>query len=78
MESKFSEEDKKKVIEFLNIIAQKSEFNLNTQEVIKYYGLLSYMQQELLPKIDSHIMEVTKVVEAEPEKKESKAKKGKK
>ena len=74
MENNFNEEDKKRIVEFLNIIAEKGTFNLNTSEVIKYYGLLSYMQRELLPKIDSNILEVIKVTE--PEKKETK--KGKK
>ena len=34
MENKFSEEDKKRLIEFINMIAMKGEFKLNTQEVI--------------------------------------------
>ena len=73
MENKFSEEDKKKVIDFLNLISSKAKFELDTNEVISYFKLLSYMQQELLPKIDSNIMEVIKVVE--PEKKDNKGKK---
>ena len=64
MENKFSEEDKKRLIEFVNMIASKGEFKLNTQEVIKYFKLLSFVQQELIPKIDANIMEITKVVEA--------------
>ena len=68
MENKFSEEDKKKVIEFLNIIAEKATFSLDTAGVIKYYGLLSYFQKELIPKIDSNILEIVQLIE---EKKES-------
>lgn len=63
----FSEEDKKKVIEFLNLIATHAEFKVNTQDVIKYFKLLSFMQQELLPKINANILEVKKVIEAEKE-----------
>lgn len=77
MKNKFNEDDKKKVIDFLNVIAKKAKFELDTSEVIKYYGLLSYMQQELLPKIDANVMEILKVTEpeAKPEaKKASKAK----
>ena len=74
MGNKFSEEDKKKLIEFLNIVADKASFSLNTAEIIKYYGLLSYMQKELIPKVDANILEVIQVIE--PDKKESK--KGKK
>lgn len=68
MENSFKEEDKKKVIEFLNMIAQKANFNLSTTEVIKYYGLLSFMQKELLVKIDNNIMEIIKVEEAKESK----------
>jgi hypothetical protein len=70
MENKFSEEDKKRLIEFVNMIASKGEFKLNTQEVIKYFKLLSFVQQELIPKIDANIMEITKVVEASEGKEE--------
>ena len=70
MQNKFTEEDKQKLIEFINIIASKGEFKLNTQEVIKYFKLLSFVQQELLPKIDDNIMEITKVVEADESKEE--------
>jgi|TARA_R110000851_G_scaffold293070_3_gene447635 hypothetical protein len=65
MENKFTEEDKKRFVEFMNMIAVKGEFKLNTQEIIKYFKLLSFVQQELLPKIDANIMEITKVVESE-------------
>ncbi len=65
MKDKFTEEDKKRVVQFLNLIAEKARLDLNTQEVILYYGLLSYMQKDLIPKIDSNILEVVKVVEAE-------------
>tara|TARA_R110000851_G_scaffold25740_1_gene73848 strand:- start:2145 stop:2378 length:234 start_codon:yes stop_codon:yes gene_type:complete len=65
MQNKFTEEDKQRLVEFINIVASKGEFKLNTQEVIKYFKLLSFVQQELLPKIDANIMEIKKVVEAE-------------
>lgn len=67
MQNNFKDSDKEKIIEFLNIIASKAKFEFNTQEVIKYYGLLSYIQKELLPKIDSHIFEVKKVIEDKKE-----------
>lgn len=72
MGNSFTEEDKKKVIEFLNMVATKGDFKLNTQEVIQYFGLLSYMQKTLIPKIEEHILEVKRVIE--PPKKESKTK----
>ncbi len=63
MENKFNEDDKKKLVEFLNMIAQKASFQLDTKEIISYYKLLSFMQQELLPKLDANIMEVVAVHE---------------
>jgi hypothetical protein len=63
----FSSEDKQKVIEYLNIIAKKAVFTLNTQEVIEYFKLISFMQQVLIPKIDNNILEVSRVFEAPKE-----------
>ena len=74
MEGKFTEEDKKRMLEFFNMVAEKAKFDLNTQEIIKYFGLLSFIQRELIPKIDNHILEVVRVVEAPIEPKQ-KAKK---
>ena len=74
MDNNFSEDDKKKLIEFLNITAEKGSFNLSYSEVIKYYGLIAFMQKELIPKINANILEIVQVIE--PEKKP--AKKGKK
>lgn len=70
MENSFKEEDKQKFIEFLNLIAKKAQFNLNTQEIINYFSLLNHMQKVMLPKIDNHILEVKKVVESSQESKE--------
>lgn len=58
----FTEEDKEKLIEFLNTVAEKAEFKMDTKAVIKYFKLLSFMQQVLIPKIDQHILEVKKIV----------------
>ena len=70
----FSEEDKQKVVDFLNIVAKHAEFKFKTNEVIEYFKLLAYMQQTILPKIDNHILEVKRLVEPE-EKKPKKSKK---
>jgi hypothetical protein len=59
----FSTEDKQKVIEYLNFVAKKATFEMNTQEVIEYFKMLSFMQQTLLQKVDANILEVSKVVE---------------
>lgn len=65
MENKFNEKDKEQLIEFLNFIANKAEFNkMNTNEIIKYFRLLNFMQTQMLPKVDSNIMEIKRVIEA--------------
>lgn len=62
-EMKFNEDDKQKVVEFLNLIAKHASFNMNTSEIIQYFKSLSYMQQKLLPKIEANIFETKRVVE---------------
>jgi hypothetical protein len=68
----FTEEDKKKAIEFLNCIADKAKWDVSTNELISIFKLLAFMQQELIPKINANILEIVKVVEAEEPKKEPK------
>ena len=66
MENKFKEIDKTRVIEFLNFIAKKAAFNnMSVQDNIEFFKLLSYMQQEIIPKIDSNIFEIIAVHESE-------------
>lgn len=71
MDNKFNEEDVKKVIEFLNTIAVKAKFEMNTQDIIKYFGLLSHMQKSIVPKLQANILEIVDVVESESEDNES-------
>lgn len=59
----FTEEDKKKVILFLNMVAVHGSFNMKTAELIEYFKLLSFMQQTLIPKIDANILEIKRVIE---------------
>lgn len=57
--NKFTEDDKAKVVEFLNFIATKASFpNWKTEDSIKHFKLLAHMQQVILPKIDANILEV--------------------
>jgi len=63
----FNEEDKQKVIKFMNIVAKNAKFTMDTAEIIEYFKLLSFMQQGLIPKIDRHCLEVLQVVEPESE-----------
>jgi len=68
----FNEKDKEKVINFLNMIAKHAKFEFNVQETISFYGLLSHMQQEIIKKIDSNILEIKSFIE--PPKSQSKGK----
>jgi len=70
MKNNFTEDDKKKVIDFLNCVAKNAKFELNVPEIIEFFKLLSFMQQSLIPKIDANILEVLRVVEAAKESKE--------
>ena len=68
MNNKFTEEDKDSFIKFLNFIANKSEFKLNTSEIISYFKLLNKMQQNILPKIEANILEIIEVTESKDKK----------
>lgn len=81
----FSEEDKEKLIDFLNFIAKhmtlgrKEDFGI--EESLKFTRLLSFMQQVLLPKVNENILEVKRIVETQPEaepEKEAPKKRGRK
>lgn len=63
LDGKFNEEDKQKVIQFLNTVAKKAQYSMNTQEIIEYFKLLNYMQATILPKIDKNILEIVEVIE---------------
>lgn len=63
MKNTFKQEDKEKLTELLNIISQKSEFKVSLPEILKIFKLLAHVQQKILPKIESHIFEIEKVVE---------------
>jgi hypothetical protein len=67
MENNFTEEDVKKLIEFLNTVSEKAEFKMSTQDIIRYFGLLSHMQKSIVPKIQKHVLEVIAVHDAEGE-----------
>lgn len=66
-EHNFTEDDKKKVIEFLNVIAKTAKFEVSTDELISYFKLLAHMQQKIIPKIDANILEVKRVIETKQE-----------
>ena len=76
-EMHFSEEDKQKVTEFLNMVAKNAKFNFDTVEIIQYFRLLQHMQGKILPKIEANILEIKRVIEAPQPAEEPKAPKGK-
>jgi hypothetical protein len=63
----FTDEDKDKLVKFLNYIAQNATLKHKTEGCIEYVKLLTFMQQVLLPKVNGHILEVKRIVEAEKE-----------
>lgn len=64
MQNTFKDEDKQKVVQFLNHIAKHAQLTQSVNESIEFFKLLTYMQKELLPKIDANVLEVKKIVEA--------------
>lgn len=63
-EMNFTEDDKQKVIEFMNMIAKNAKFKFKTEDVINYFKLIAHMQQKILPKIEANILEVKRIIEA--------------
>lgn len=61
----FNEQDKEKVVKFLNLLGEKANYNLSTKEVIEFFGYLTYLQKTLIPKIDANIFQIEKVVQVE-------------
>ena len=61
MENYFNENDKQKFIDFLNAVAVHAKFEMDTKQLCEYFKLLAHMQQVILPKIDSNILEVKEV-----------------
>jgi carbamate kinase len=70
----FNDDDKKKLVDFLNFVAKNARFEVNTQEIIEYFKLLSYMQGNMLPKIEANILEVSRIIPALAEDKPKKSK----
>jgi hypothetical protein len=70
-----TKDDKDKLIKYINFVATNARFkNLSTQQVIDYYGMLSFVQKILLPKLEANILEIEQIIEDKSE--ESKTEKG--
>lgn len=61
IDGKFTEEDREKLVKYLNLVHQKSSFNLTPQEILNYSVLLGHVQKHILPKIEKNILEVVEV-----------------
>jgi hypothetical protein len=65
LKNAFTDDDKKKVIELLNFLAERAIFNgWKTEDTVRHFKLLAHMQQVILPKIEAHIFEMGEVVQA--------------
>lgn len=76
---RFSEDDKKKLIHFLNQVFKYGTFDMKTQDVIDFNANLLHMQKVILPKIEANIFEIKQIHEIPPveaTEKPVKAKKG--
>jgi hypothetical protein len=56
----FSDNDKASIIKLLNMVATKATFTVNVNEMLEFTRLLRWAQVDLVPKIDSHIVEIVK------------------
>lgn len=73
---RFAEDDKKKLVEFLNFISEKAKFDgMDVKDTIQFFGLLSWSQQVLMKKIEANIMGVPKIIDPEPKPSKGKGKK---
>jgi hypothetical protein len=63
----FTEEDVNNLVDFYNLIVNKSEFTFTAQEAVKFSRLAVLFKQHM-DKVNSHILEVKKVIQS-PEKK---------
>ena len=77
MDGKFTEDDKQKAIDFLNFVTKHAKFKLTVTENIELFKLLNWAQTSLVPKINSNILEVKRVVEPEKPAAQAKPRRGK-
>ena len=54
----FRQRDRDNIVALLNFIHTHARYSLTTAQVIELFGLLSWAQKELIPRIDANIMEL--------------------
>lgn len=58
----FTEDDVKKVVDFLNFIATRASFkDWSTADTVTHFKLLQHMQLVVLSKMESHVLEVKSI-----------------
>lgn len=61
----FTEEEYNQLVDLLNVVAEKAEFNkMSVKDVLRFTKLLSSVQRSILPKIRSHQFEIIGVTQA--------------
>ena len=64
MDMGFKDKDIQTIVDFLNFVATKAAFsNITLEDNIKLFRMLNYLQVELLPKIDRHLVEDIKITQ---------------
>lgn len=59
----FTEDDKAKIVKFLNLVAKHARFDVDTSELIDFFKHLQFMQQVVVPKVENNIVEIKQIVE---------------
>lgn len=62
----FTEQNYNNLVDLLNMVARNAEFRLSLSDSTKLALLYKHVHSEILPKVESHIMEVKSVKEMKP------------
>jgi len=66
LKSSFTDKDSANLVKLLNFVADKAKLNLEVKDVIEFYGLLVWAQNDLKKKIEQNVLEVLAVKEPAP------------
>lgn len=62
----FTEEDHKTLVNYMNMVDKHAVFgDLSQKDMISYFKALAFIQQVFLKKVETHILEVKRVVKIE-------------
>lgn len=57
----FKEDDYNILSNFVNFVTRNAQFRVDVKQSIELYNYLSKIQSQVLPKIESHILEIGKM-----------------